>query len=56
MSFKGSNKLGARETFISRVLYECYAYSKDGAPNVSPKKTKNLLFLEKQLHGKVNQH
>ena len=56
MSFKGSNKLGARETFISRVLYECYAYSKDGAPNVSPKKTKNLLFLEKQLHGKVNQY
>ena len=56
MSFKGSNKLGAKETFVSRVLYECYAYSKDGASNVNPEKTKNLLFLEKQLHGKVNQY
>ena len=56
MSFKGSNKLGARETFVSRTLYECYAYSEDGSPNIQPKKTKNLLFLEKQLHGKVNQY
>tara|TARA_R100000951_G_C2637489_1_gene179783 strand:+ start:589 stop:1881 length:1293 start_codon:yes stop_codon:yes gene_type:complete len=56
MSFKGSNKLGARETFVSRTFYNCYAYSDDGTPNVNPSLTQNYHFLEKQLYGKVNQY
>ena len=55
MPFKGTNKLGSRDTFISRVFYSCYAYSTDGAPNVNPSLTKDLLTAERLFYGRTNQ-
>ncbi len=54
MSFKGTNKLGSYETFVSRTLYNCYAFSRDGHPEVNPPLTQNFHFLEKLFYGRVN--
>jgi len=56
MSFKGSNNLGSREMFITRTLYNCYAFTEDGTPNILPRSTENFHFLERLFRGRTNQY
>tara|TARA_R110002020_G_scaffold52021_3_gene146712 strand:- start:946 stop:2232 length:1287 start_codon:yes stop_codon:yes gene_type:complete len=56
MSFKGKNNLGSRETFFSRSLYNCYAFTEDGTENVIPRLTENFYFLERLFRGRTNQY
>ena len=45
MSFKATNKSGAKEAFESRALYEAYSF---------PASSRNFWFVEHLLYGRVN--